>query len=71
MLQLKTGNGPKRKVINYNPQKGEEEKMKYKISKNGRKARRCNFFEEKEEYIVGIAIGVMVILTVIDLLKLL
>ena len=26
--------------------------MKYKISKNGRKARRCNFFEEKEEYIL-------------------
>lgn len=70
MLQLKIENGPKRKAINYNRQK-EEEKMKYKISKNGRKARRCNFFEEKEEYIVGIAIGVMVILTVINLLKLL
>ena len=70
MLQSKIENGPKEKVINYN-QKGEEEKMKYKISKNGRKARRCNFFEEKEEYIVGIAIGVMVILTVINLLKLL
>ena len=70
MLQLKIGNGLKRKAINYNYQK-EEEKMKYKISKNGRKARRCNFFEEKEEYIVGIAIGAMVILTVINLLKLL
>ena len=70
MLQSKINAGPKGKAINYNGQK-EEEKMKYKISKNGRKARRCNFFEEKEEYIVGIAIGVIVILTVINLLKLL